>query len=151
MNSLDFVLLFLPVEPAFTLAVQHDEQLFTDAFARNIILVGPSTLLATLRTIQSIWRIEYQNRNAMQIAESAGKLHEQFVAFTQELEKIGEHLDRGHQAWESACKRLSEGRGNLVRRAEQLRKLGARTNKALGDRWLEDDGDVADSNGEPDA
>ena len=144
-NSLDFVLLFLPVEPAFTLAVQHDDQLFTDAFARNIILVGPSTLLATLRTIQSIWRIEYQNRNALEIAESAGKLHEQFVAFTQELERIGEHMDRGHQAWENACKRLSEGRGNLVRRVEQLRKLGARTNKALGERWLEDDSDEQDA------
>lgn len=151
-NSLDFVLLFLAVEPAFTLAVQHDDQLFTDAFARNIILVGPSTLLATLRTIQSIWRIENQNRNALKIAESAGKLHEQFVAFTQELERIGVHLDKSHEAWENARKRLSEGRGNLVRRTEQLRKLGARSNKTLNERWLDDEAeeggaDAASDNG----
>jgi DNA recombination protein RmuC len=138
-HTLDFVLLFLPVEPAFTLAVQHDDSLFTEAFAQNIILVGPSTLLATLRTIQSIWRFEYQNRNALEIADSAGKLHEQFVAFVQDLERIGEALDRSHQAWESACRRLSEGRGNLVRRVDKLRKLGARTSKMLDEKWLEDD------------
>lgn len=138
-RTLDFVLLFLPVEPAFTLAVQHDDSLFTEAFAQNIILVGPSTLLATLRTIQSIWRFEYQNKNALAIAESAGKLYEQFLAFTQELDRIGEHLDKGHLAWENACKRLSHGRGNLVRQVENLKKLGAKTSKALGERWLEDE------------
>jgi DNA recombination protein RmuC len=138
-RTLDFVLLFLPVEPAFTLAVQHDEALFTEAFSQNIILVGPSTLLATLRTIQSIWRFEYQNKNALAIAESAGKLYEQFVAFTQELEKIGDHLDKGHQAWENACKRLSHGRGNLVRQVETLKKLGAKTGKSIGEKWIEDE------------
>ncbi|HHX81857.1 MAG TPA: DNA recombination protein RmuC [Pseudomonadaceae bacterium] len=138
-NTLDFVLLFLPLEPAFTLALQQDDELFTDAFSRNIILVGPSTLLATLRTIQSIWRFEYQNRNARLIAESAGKLYEQFVAFTQDLERIGDHLDRGQQAWESACRRLSEGRGNLVRRVERLKELGAKTSKSLGERWQDDE------------
>lgn len=149
LRTLDFVLLFLPVEPAFTLAVQHDDSLFTEAFTQNIILVGPSTLLATLRTIQSIWRFEYQNKNALAIAESAGKLYEQFVAFAQDMDKIGEHLDRSHQSWESACKRLREGRGNLVRQVENLKKLGAKTSKALGERWIEDepaaatDGDAA--------
>jgi DNA recombination protein RmuC len=138
-RTLDFVLLFLPVEPAFTLAVQHDDGLFTEAFAQNIILVGPSTLLATLRTIQSIWRFEYQNKNALAIAENAGKLYEQFVAFTLELEKVGEHLDKGHLAWENACKRLSHGRGNLVRHVENLKKLGAKTSKAIGERWIEDE------------
>ncbi|MGA0805506.1 MAG: DNA recombination protein RmuC [Pseudohongiellaceae bacterium] len=138
-HTLDFVLLFLPVEPAFTLAVQNDESLFTEAFAQNIILVGPSTLLATLRTIQSIWRFEYQNKNALAIAESAGKLYEQFVAFTLDLERIGEHLDKGHLAWESACKRLGQGRSNLVRQVESLKKLGAKTSKAIGERWLEDE------------
>lgn len=142
-RTLDFVLLFLPVEPAFTLAVQHDDSLFTEAFAQNIILVGPSTLLATLRTIQSIWRFEYQNKNALAIAESAGKLYDQFVAFTQELDRIGEHLDKGHQAWENACKRLSHGRSNLVRQVENLKKLGARSSKALGERWLEDESPAA--------
>jgi len=152
-RSLDFVLLFLPVEPAFTLAVQHDDSLFTEAFTQNIILVGPSTLLATLRTIQSIWRIEYQNKNALDIAASAGKLYEQFLAFTQELDRIGEHLDKGHLAWENACKRLSQGRGNLVRQVENLKKLGAKTSKALGERWIEDEEPQAelptDSNDDP--
>lgn len=142
LRTLDFVLLFLPVEPAFTLAVQHDDSLFTEAFGQNVILVGPSTLLATLRTIQSIWRFEYQNKNALAIAESAGKLYEQFVAFATDLDRVGEHLDRSHQSWESARKRLSQGRGNLVRQVENLKKLGAKTSKALDERWLDDESGI---------
>ncbi|HWK54908.1 MAG TPA: DNA recombination protein RmuC [Hyphomicrobiales bacterium] len=131
LNTLDYVLLFLPVEAAFTLAVQQDEQLFTDAFARNIILVGPSTLLATLRTIQSIWRYEYQNRHAQEIAEQAGRLYDKFVDFVRDLEEIGRRLDQTHKAWDQAHNKLSSGRGNLVGRIEKLRKLGARSSKEL--------------------
>jgi len=143
-RTLDYVLLFLPVEAAFTLAVQEDERLFTDAFEQNIILVGPSTLLATLRTIQSIWRYEYQNKNALEIARQAGALYDKFVNFAQDLERIGERLSQTHQAWVDASGKLSSGHGNLVTRVERLKKLGARTSKKLPAHLLEKEGDVGD-------
>lgn len=137
-KTLDFVLLFLPVEPAFTLAVQHDDSLFTEAFAQNIILVGPSTLLATLRTIQSIWRYEYQNKNAMEIANSAGRLYDKFVAFCSDLEKIGERLRQTQDVWEQAQNKLTHGTGNLVSRVEKLKTLGAKASKQLPQQLLDD-------------
>ncbi len=130
-RSLDYVLLFLPVEAAFTLAIQHDERLFTEAFEQNIILVGPSTLLATLRTIQNIWRYEYQNKNAVEIATQAGKLYDKFVAFTQDIDKIGERLVQTQQAFDAAHNKLSSGRGNLKGQVEKLKVLGARASKQL--------------------
>jgi DNA recombination protein RmuC len=130
-RSLDYVLLFLPVEAAFTLAIQHDERLFTEAFDQNIILVGPSTLLATLRTIQNIWRYEYQNKNAIEIATQAGKLYDKFVAFTQDIDKIGERLNQTQQAFDAAQNKLSSGRGNLKGQVEKLKVLGARASKQL--------------------
>jgi DNA recombination protein RmuC len=130
-RSLDYVLLFLPVEAAFTLAIQEDERLFTEAFEQNIILVGPSTLLATLRTIQNIWRYEDQNKNAIEIATQAGKLYDKFVAFTQDLEKLGERLNQTRQAYDAAHNKLSSGRGNVLGHVEKLKKLGARASKQL--------------------
>lgn len=137
-HSLDYVLLFLPVEAAFTLAVQEDDSLFTQAFEHNIILVGPSTLLATLRTIQSIWRYEYQNKNALEIAKRAGLLYDKFVAFALDLEKIGERLNQTQQAYDQAHNKLISGRGNLVTQVEKLQTLGARTSKKLPEHWLDD-------------
>jgi DNA recombination protein RmuC len=136
-RTLDYVLLFLPVEAAFTLAVQHDDNLFTEAFEQNIILVGPSTLLATLRTIQNIWRYEYQNKNAIEIARQAGLLYDKFAAFAQDLDKIGERLGQTHDAWNSAQNKLVSGRGNLVGRVERLKTLGARASKSLPEQLLE--------------
>jgi len=147
-NSLDYVLMFLPVEAAFTLAVQSDEQLFTDAFARNIILVGPSTLLATLRTVQSIWRYEYQNRNAQAIADHAGRLYDKFVDFVKDLEEVGFRLDQSQKAWDQAHNKLTSGKGNLLNRAEKLRKLGARNRKELPRQLLDDSSDDAGSDEE---
>jgi len=144
-NTLDFVLLFLPVEPAFTLAVQHDDSLFTEAFAQNIIMVGPSTLLATLRTIQSIWRYEYQNKNALEIANSAGRLYDKFVAFSADVEKIGERLRQTQEVWEQAQNKLTSGTGNLVGRVEKLKTLGAKASKQLPQHWLEDTDTDTDS------
>lgn len=138
-RSLDYVLLFLPVEAAFALAIQHDDKLFTEAFEQNIILVGPSTLLATLRTIQNIWRYEYQNKNALKIASEAGKLYDKFVAFGQDLERIGERLTLTQKAYDDAHNKLVSGRGNLVNRVETLKKLGAKASKQLQDKWLGDD------------
>jgi DNA recombination protein RmuC len=145
-NTLDYVLMFLPVEAAFTLGVQADDQLFTDAFAKNIILVGPSTLLATLRTIQSIWRYEYQNRNAQEIADQAGRLYDKFVDFVKDLEEIGYRLEQSQKAWDQARGKLISGKGSLLNRTEKLRKLGARNRKALPRHLLEDGDDDATPN-----
>ncbi len=148
-RSLDYVLLFLPVEAAFTLAIQHDERLFTEAFDQNIILVGPSTLLATLRTIQNIWRYEYQNKNAIEIATQAGKLYDKFFAFTQDLDKIGERLTQTQQAFDAAHNKLASGRGNVIGQVEKLKKLGARASKQLSAQSLEDlDDDALPAPGE---
>lgn len=130
-RTLDFVLMFLPVEDAFNLAVQRDVDLFSRAFENNIVLVGPSTLLATLRTIQHIWRNEYQTQNAQEIAKRAGDLYDKFVNFVSDLEEVGQRLDKAQDAYEKAHNKLASGRGNLVNRAETLKKLGAKTSKAL--------------------
>ncbi|MBD3647098.1 MAG: DNA recombination protein RmuC, partial [Pseudomonadales bacterium] len=130
-RTLDFVLLFVPVEAAFSLAVQEDGELFSDAFDLNIVVVSPSTLLATLRTIQNIWRYEQQNRNAQEIAGKAGALYDKFVNFVSDLEDIGARLASAQNAWESAHNKLTTGRGNLVRRAEDMKELGARVSKSL--------------------
>lgn len=129
LQSLDFVLLFMPVEPAFSVAVQADGEMFTDAFEKNIILVGPSTLLATLRAIRNIWRHEQQNQNAIEIAHSAGLLYDKFVAFAADLEEIGSRLDATRKSYDKAHNKLASGRGNLVSRTEKLRQLGARASK----------------------
>ena len=130
-QSLDFVLLFVPIEGAFAAAIQQDAGLFSDAFEQNVMIVSPSTLLATLRTIHNIWRYEYQSQNAMEIAKQAGNLYDKFVNFTQDLQEIGQRLDQTQKAYDSAMGRLSSGRGNLVSRVERLKQLGARASKQL--------------------
>lgn len=137
LKSLDFVLMFIPVEGAFLLALEEDDLLFRKAFEQNIMIVSPSTLLVTLRTIQNIWRYEYQNRNALEIARQAGNLYDHFVRFVADLEKIGEHLDRTRHCYDQAYKRLTTGRGNLVRRAEGLRQLGISNSRELSSSTLE--------------
>ena len=130
-NSLDFVLIFVPVESAFMLALDHDPEMMRDAYDRGIILVSPSTLMVTLRTIKNLWRYADQNRNAQLIADKAGALYDQFVLYVEVLDEVGRHLDKSTEAWDTARKRLSTGRGNLVRRSEELKKLGAKTKKTL--------------------
>ena len=129
--TLDFVLLFVPVEGAFGLAVQEDGELFSDAFEKNIVIVSPSTLLATLRTIQNIWRYEQQNRNAQEIASRAGALYDKFVNFVGDLETIGNRISSVQSAYNDAHNKLVSGKGNLVRRAEGMRELGAKVSKSL--------------------
>jgi DNA recombination protein RmuC len=140
-NSLDFVLIFVPVESAFMLALDSDPNMMRDAYDKGIILVSPSTLMATLRTIKNLWRYADQNRNAQLIADKAGKLYDQFVLYLDAMEDIGKHLDRSKEAWDTAHKRLSSGRGNLVGRTEELKKLGAKTKKSLPERLLPDSED----------
>ncbi|MCA6365163.1 MAG: DNA recombination protein RmuC [Bacteroidetes bacterium] len=148
LNSLDFVLLFMPVEPAFAAALQGDAELFNVAFDKNIVIVSPSTLLATLRTVASIWRQENQNRNALEIARQSGKLYEKFVGFTEDLRKIGRKLEEAQAAHQEAFSKLDTGRGNLVRSAEKLKKLGARTTKSLSAEFMADDADDDDTEDE---
>ena len=135
-NSLDFVLIFIPVESAFMLALDNDPDIMREAYDRGIILVSPSTLMVTLRTIKNLWRYADQNINAQQIAEKAGDLYDHFVRHVETLEDIGKHLDKSKDAYETAFKRLSTGRGNLVKRSEELKLLGAKTKKAIADKLL---------------
>ncbi len=130
-KSLDFVLLFMPIEPSFSLAVQTEPTLFNEAFEKNIVIVSPSTLLATLRTIASIWRQENQNKNAFEIARQGGALYDKFVGFIEDLIGIGNKIDATKDSYLSAMKKLHEGSGNLVSRAEKIKKLGAKVSKSL--------------------
>ena len=130
-NSLDFVLIFVPVEAAFMLALDQDPEMMRDAYDRGIILVSPSTLMVTLRTIKNLWRYADQSRNAQIIADKAGGLYDQFVRYIESLEEVGKHISKSQEAWDTAHKRLSSGKGNLIRRTEELKKLGAKAKKSL--------------------
>jgi len=146
LKSLDFVLMFLPIEPAFSLAVQSDISLFNEAFEKNVVIVSPSTLLATLRTISSIWRQENQNRNALEIARQGGALYDKFQGLMNDLIDIGKKLQSTKDSYDEAMKKISTGRGNLVGSVEKLKTLGAKTSKALPqsllDRAQEDDNEL---------
>lgn len=132
-KSPDFVLLFIPIEPAFSSALQYDSNLYYEAFDQNIVIVSPSTLLATLATIDSVWKQEYQNKNAMEIAKRGGALYDKFVLFVESMEDIGQRIRQTQDSYDEAMGRLSTGAGNLVRQAEMIRKLGAKTSKQLPD------------------
>jgi DNA recombination protein RmuC len=130
-NSPDFVLLFVPIESSFSIAVQEDQDLFSYAWDNKVVIVSPSTLLATLRTIASIWQQENQTRNAMEIARQSGALYDKFVAFISDMESIGKSLESTRKTYDQAANKLFAGSGNLVKRAENIRKLGAKTTKNL--------------------
>lgn len=131
LRSLDFVLMFVPVEAAFIEALRRDDGLYAYALERNIALVSPSTLLATLRTVAHLWRLEDRNLNAQEIARQAGALHDSFVMLENELTQVGAQLEKALRTHESAVKRISLGRGNLVGRVDRLRLLGADARKQL--------------------
>jgi DNA recombination protein RmuC len=135
-NSPDFVLMYIPIEPAFNLAIQQDRDLFLEALDRNIVFVTTSTLLATLRTVASVWKQESQKRNVLRIAEESGKLYDKFANFLEDLKDIGVNLDRSQQKYHLAMNKLSEGNGNLLKKVELLKKLGARTSKTMETQWL---------------
>jgi DNA recombination protein RmuC len=137
LHSLDFVLLFVPIEAAFSAALQAEPTLFQEAFDRSIVIVSPTTLLATLRVIDSLWKQERQSQNAREIAERAGWLYDKFVLFIQDLDEVGNRLQQLDKAYAAARNKLTDGRGNLVSRSEQLKLLGARASKSLPTELLE--------------
>ncbi|MCY1723432.1 DNA recombination protein RmuC [Prolixibacteraceae bacterium Z1-6] len=138
LNSPDFVLLFIPIEASFGVAVSEDQELFSLAWDQKVVLVSPSTLLATLRTISSIWQQENQTKNALEIAKQGGALYDKFVGFVIDMETIGKNLDTTRKTYDAALNKLHVGSGNLVRRAENIKKLGAKATKELPGNMVEE-------------
>lgn len=136
-NSPDFVLLFVPIESSFSFAVQLDAELFGDAWDKRVVIVSPSTLLATLRTIASIWKQERQNRNVLEIARLSGVMYDKFVGFVADMEGIGKNIKQSQAAYDSALSKLTEGNGNLTVTAEKIKKLGAKANKQIDQKYLD--------------
>ncbi len=136
-ESPDFVLLFVPVEPAFGVAINNDNQLYNKAFEKNIIIVTPTTLLATLRTIDSMWQNEKQQRNALEIARQAGALYDKFEGFVSDLTSVGKKMDEAKNEYKGAMNKLVEGRGNLITSVEKIKKLGAKAKKSLPQNIIE--------------
>jgi DNA recombination protein RmuC len=138
-NSPDFVLLFIPIESSFSFAVQIDAELFSDAWDKRVVIVSPSTLLATLRTIASIWKQERQNRNVLEIARLSGAMYDKFVGFVGDMESIGKNIKQSQGAYDNAINKLTEGNGNLTKTAEKIKSLGAKANKQLDQKYIEQD------------
>jgi DNA recombination protein RmuC len=132
LNTPDFVLMFLPIEASFSVAVQGDSEIFAYAWERKIVIVSPTTLLATLRTISSIWKQENQTKNAQEIARLSGALYDKFIGFTEDMVKIKANIDRTSNSYDDAMKKMKDGSGNIIRTAEKIKELGAKTgNKSL--------------------
>ena len=132
LNTPDFVLMFIPIEASFSVAVQGDGEIFSYAWERKIVIVSPTTLLATLRTISSIWKQENQTKNAQEIARLSGALYDKFIGFTEDMVKIKANIDRTSTAYDDAVKKMKDGSGNIIRTAEKIKELGAKTgNKSL--------------------
>ena len=140
-NSPDFVMLFIPIESSFSIAVQHDAELFNFAWDKHVVIVSPSTLLATLRTIASMWKQERQNRNVMEIARLSGEMYDKFIGFMNDMDGLGKNIKQSQDAYDKAINKLSSGRGNLSTTAEKIKKLGARTGKQLDQKFINDDED----------
>jgi DNA recombination protein RmuC len=138
-NTPDFVLLFIPIESSFSIAVQADQEMFNFAWDKKIVIVSPSTLLATLRTISSVWKQERQTKNAIEIAKQSGALYDKFVGFLEDMDKIGKNINATKDVYDAALNKLHKGTGNLVKRALDIEKLGAKTTKQISTKFVETD------------
>ena len=136
-NSPDFVLLFMPIESSFSVAVQADQELFSYAWDKKVVIVSPSTLLATLRTIASIWKQERQTKNALEIAKQSGALYDKFVGFIEDMDRIGKAIETSKQTYEQAINKLHKGSGNLVKRVQDIEKLGVKTTKQIPQKFID--------------
>ena len=143
-GSVDFVLMFIPIEPAFLLALKSAPNLYQEALAKNIVLVCPSTLMATLRTVAHLWRQDHQNKNALEIARQCGALYDKFVGFIDDMEKLGQRIDQAQTSYHDAFNKLKTGKGNLIRTAEKVRELGVKPSKALPTGLLDNVADTDD-------
>ena len=131
LSTVDFVLMFIPIEPAFLSALKAAPNLYQEALAKNIVLVCPSTLMATLRTVAHLWRQDQQNKNAMEIARQCANLYDKFVGFVEDLEQIGKRLDQAQSSYHDAFNKLKSGKGNLIKAAEKVKELGVKPNKVI--------------------
>lgn len=136
LSTVDFVLMFIPIEPAFLSALKASPNLYQEALAKNIVLVCPSTLMATLRTVAHLWRQDQQNKNAMEIARQCANLYDKFVGFVEDLEQIGKRLDQAQSSYHDAFNKLKSGKGNLIKAAERVKELGVKPNKVIASNLL---------------
>jgi len=137
--SVDFVLMFIPIEPAFLSALKSAPNLYQEALSKNIVLVCPSTLMATLRTVAHLWRQDQQNKNAMEIARQCANLYDKFVGFVEDLEQIGKRLDQAQSSYHDAFNKLKSGKGNLIKAAEKVKEMGVKPNKMIASNLLTQD------------
>lgn len=140
-NSPDFILLFVPIEPAFTIAIQNELELYQFAIEKNIVLVTPSTLLATLRIIYNLWRQESQNKNVLEIARQSGLLYDKFVGFLEDLKKIGSQIEATQKTYTQAMGKLYSGKGSLIQKVESIKSLGAKNSKSIPEEFFIEEGD----------
>lgn len=141
--SVDFVLMFIPIEPAFLSALKSAPNLYQEALSKNIVLVCPSTLMATLRTVAHLWRQDQQNKNAMEIARQCANLYDKFVGFVEDLEQIGKRLDQAQSSYHDAFSKLKSGKGNLIKAAEKVKELGVKPSKMIASNLLAQDDESA--------
>ncbi|MFM7857924.1 MAG: DNA recombination protein RmuC, partial [Flammeovirgaceae bacterium] len=143
-QGLDFIIMFIPIEPAYILAIQSERNLYEEALQKRIVFVSPTLLIPSLQLIKNVWKQEYQNRHVLDIANRAGALYDKFVGFTEDLINLGRQMDLSKKSYDESMKKLTSGSGNLTRSIEELKKLGAKANKSIDSKLLKRAEDQAD-------